>query len=156
MSDGFTIAAGSYTPTIFTCPKCGETIDSSAESCRFCGEKVDPEAAMQAALLLSRINQACSDASYMKSTALAVPVFFVLRFVPFLSVLGLIGFVGLNFTIPIWSVRWWFKYGRIESTDAEFRKARTTVKIAGIAVTATLLLFVVVPLLLTLVPLLFR
>jgi hypothetical protein len=145
MSDGFTIAAANYAPTIFTCPKCGETIDSSAEACRFCGEKVDPAAAQQAALELAKVNQACSDASYMKSTAFAIPVFFLLRFLPFVSMMGLIGFVGLSFAVPIWSLRWWFRYGKLISTDEEFLKARTTVKYAGFAVTAILVLLVVGP-----------
>jgi hypothetical protein len=145
MSNGFTVAAGSLAPTIFTCPKCSETIDSSAPACRFCGEKVDPEAAQQAAILLAKINQGCSEASYMKSTALAIPVFFVLRFLPFMALLGLIGFVGLSFVIPFGALRWWFKYGRLTSTDADFLKARTTVKIVGFAVTAVLLLLVIGP-----------
>jgi hypothetical protein len=88
MSDGFSIGAALGEPSIFDCPNCKETIDANAETCRFCGMKVDREAALKAAALLARINQACSDASYMKSTALALPVFFVLRFVPFISFVG--------------------------------------------------------------------
>lgn len=79
MSDRFTIGAAMGEPTIFECPACKETIDAKAETCRFCGVAVDHESAHKAAALMAKVNQACSDASYMKSTALALPVFFALR-----------------------------------------------------------------------------
>jgi len=145
MSDGFTIGAASYASTLFPCPKCNETIDNTAETCRFCGQAVDHVAALQAAELLSRVNQAVSDASYMKSCALALPVFFVLRYVIFLSGLGGIGFLGLSIALPIWALRWWSKYGAIQSGDAEFVRARKTVKIAGISAFAAFILLVAVP-----------
>lgn len=145
MSDGFTIGAAMNAPTIFECPHCKETIDSTADSCRFCGAKVDHEAAQKAAVLMARINQACSDASYLKSTSLTISVFFLLRFLPFVSPLGMVGFVGLSFAVPIWAIRWWLKFGNIVTEDAEFRKARTTVKVAGIAVAIVLVVLVILP-----------
>jgi uncharacterized membrane protein len=104
---------------------------------------VDHEAARKAAELLAKINQACSDASYLKSTALTVPVFLLLRFVPFISNVGAIGFVGLLFVIPLWALRWWIKYRRIVTTDGDFLKARRTVTIAGMVVAILLALLVV-------------
>jgi predicted RNA-binding Zn-ribbon protein involved in translation (DUF1610 family) len=145
MSDGFTIGTASYASTLFSCPKCNETIDNTSQSCRFCGEPVDYAAAVKAAELLSKINQACSDASYMKSCAFALPVFFVLRYVIFLSGLGGIGFIGLSIGIPVWALRWWLKYGNITTDDAEFLRARKTVKVAGICATAAFLLLVILP-----------
>jgi hypothetical protein len=145
MSDGFTVGAASYASTIFQCPKCNETIDSTAQSCRFCGQPVDHEAAVKAAQLLSKINQACSDASYMKSSALTLPVFFVLRFVPFVSMVGMVGFIGLSIGIPIWALRWLLKFGAITTDDADFLRARKTVKIAGISAFVLFLLLVIAP-----------
>jgi hypothetical protein len=106
---------------------------------------VDREAAQKAALLMAKINQACSDASYMKSTALALPVFFLLRFAPIISMLGIIGFIGLLIGIPVWALRWALKFGAITSDDADFIRARKTVKIIGIIVTILLVFFAIVP-----------
>jgi hypothetical protein len=142
MSDGFTVGAAMGEPTIFECPNCKETIDAKAENCRFCGAKVDRDAALMAAAVLSRVNQACSDASYMKSTAFALPVFFVLRFVPFLSGLGSLGFTVLLVVIPLWALRWWFKYRKIETDDADFCRARRSVLVTGIVVSCLLVIFV--------------
>jgi hypothetical protein len=148
MSDGFAIGAASYASTLFQCPKCNETIDNTAETCRYCGQPVDDAAAVKAAELLSKINQACSDASYMKSCALALPVFFVLRYVIFLSMLGGIGFIGLSIGIPVWALRWWLKYGRIADDDPEFLRARKTVMFAGIGASILFVVFVIAPFLL--------
>jgi len=44
--------------------------------------------------------------------------------------------------VPIWSLIWLSRYRRIETDDAEFLKARGTVKWIGIIVTAVLVVFV--------------
>ena len=148
MSGGFTIGAAMGEPTIFDCPNCKETIDARAETCRFCGAKVDHEAARTAAALMARINQACSDASYMKSTALALPVFFLIRFVPFIAPVGGIGFWGLLVALPVWAMIWLIRYRGVVSEDADFRKAQKTVKWVGTIVAGLLILFVVVTMIL--------
>jgi hypothetical protein len=130
-------------PTIFQCPNCKETIFSTADSCRFCGAKVDHEAASRDAELLAKINQGCSDASYMRSTALTLPVFFVFRFVPFISGFGVIGFPVLALVIPVWALRWWLMYAGITTQDSDFLRARRTVKAIGIIVPIILVIFVV-------------
>jgi hypothetical protein len=145
MSDGFTIGAALNAPTIFQCPNCNETIDSTADSCRFCGVKVDHEAGSKAALVMAEINQACSDASYMKSCALALPVFFLLRFVPFLSFMGTVGFIGLLIVLPVWALRWWLKFAGIATEDSDFLRARNTAKITGIIFLLLFVLLVIAP-----------
>lgn len=148
MSDGFTIGAASYASTIFPCPKCNETIDNTAETCRFCGQPVDHAEALKAAELLSKINQAVSDATYMRTSALTLPVFFVLRLIPFVSMLGGIGFIGLSLAIPVWALSWWLKFGAIETNDADFIRSRKAVKGAGISVSVVLVFLVIAPFLL--------
>jgi hypothetical protein len=132
-------------PTIFECPNCGETIDVSAETCRFCNAPVDRPLALHRAMILARVNQACSDATYLRSCALALPVFFVARFVPFFSWLGTLAFVALCFVIPVWAVIWWSRFSEVESQDPDYIKSRKAVKIAGISVAVVLLLFVILP-----------
>jgi hypothetical protein len=139
MSDGFTIGAAMGEPTIFECPVCKETIDAKAETCRFCGVKVDHEAALRAAEVLAKVNQACSDASYMRSTALTLPVFLALRFVPFIALLGTVGFDGVTLITPFWALRWWLKYGGLKTNDSDFRLARNRVKWIGIIMSCVLI-----------------
>jgi len=142
MSDGFTVGAGLAASTLFECPKCNETIDSSAAACRFCGTTVDHQAALQAAAVLSRVNQACSDAKYIRSTALVIPVFFVLRFLPFFGAVGLVGLCGLTVAMPFWALRWWIKFGKLDSRDPEYRASRNTVRAIGLIVSVLLAILV--------------
>ncbi len=153
MADGLILEGPSEDLNIFECPNCKQTIDSSADVCRFCGAKVDHEAAQKAAHLLARIDQACSDASVLRNAAV----------VAFLLVLGivysllraarlvlLIGFenevLGISFLVlilaapfPIWSLRWWTKYANITSDDEDFQDARGIVRSTG----STALIFTV-------------
>lgn len=131
MSDGFTIGAAMAEPTIFQCPSCRETIDANAGSCRFCGATVDRESALKAARALAEINQACSDASNIRITALTIPVFFLVRYIPFFGWAGTIGFWCLLLFVPIWAGLWLFKYRSILTDDADFLRARKTVKWTG-------------------------
>lgn len=132
-------------PDIFECPHCGETIEVSAESCRFCGAAVDRPLALHRAMILAKVNRACSDATYMRSCALALPVFFVLRFVPFFNWLGTLGFVALCFVIPVWAMIWWSRFSDLESEDPDYVKSRKAVRVAGIGVGIVLLVLVILP-----------
>lgn len=135
-------------PSIFECPTCGETIDVSAETCRFCNAPVDRPLAMHRAMILAKVNRACSDATYMRSCALALPVFFVVRFLPFFSWAGTLGFVVLSFAIPVWAIVWWSRFSDLESEDPDYTKSRKAVRTAGIMVGIVLLVFVIFPFLL--------
>jgi hypothetical protein len=109
----------------------------------FLRRAVDRDIALKSAALLAKVNQAISEANYMRTVALSIPVFFLLRFVPFISMLGMLGFYGITIALPIWGVVWWFRYNALEYDDAEFKKARRTVMIATIVVAAVFLLLVV-------------
>ena len=145
MADGLILEGPSEDLNVFECPNCKQTIDTSADVCRFCGAKVNHEEAEKAAHLLARVDQACSDASVLRNTAV----------VAFLLVLGivysllraarlvlLIGFqnelLGISVLVlilsapfPIWSLRWWTKYTRLPSDDEDFKDARVTVRSTG-------------------------
>src|SRR6185437_16783170 len=132
-------------PTIFECPQCGETIDVSVETCRFFSMPVDRPLALHCAIILAKVNRACSDGTTLRICAVSLPVFYILRFVPFLSMLGLAGFIGLSFAIPVWAVVWWARFGEIDSKDPDYIRSRKAVRIAGIVVSMVLLFFVIAP-----------
>jgi hypothetical protein len=80
----------------------------------------------------------------MRSTALALPVFFVLRYLPIVSMIGFVGFFGLLIAVPVWALIWWLKYGNLAYiNDAEFARARTSVTWTGVVVSALFVIFVV-------------
>ena len=140
---------------VFDCPKCGQTIDATADVCRFCGAKIDHEAAQQAAHLLARIDLACSDASYLRNTAVVVLclppgiLLGLMRAPRFIRDVGfqntLMGFCVLVLLVaspfPLWCLRWWTKYASLTSDDDEFQNARKMVKAVGTGTASALLAF---------------
>lgn len=133
------------TPYLFNCPQCGEIIDVSAETCSFCGTPVDRPVAVHRAVIFAKVNRACSEATYIRSCALALPLFFVVCCIPHLGILGFLGLVGLSLAIPVWAAIWWARFSALESNDSDYTKSRKAVKIAGIAASLVLLLLVFAP-----------
>lgn len=125
---------------VFPCPNCKETIDTSAEFCRFCGAPVDAGAAEKDAEILALVNQACSDAGYLKIMAIGVPIAFVVGLLPFVSLLGALALTFLCFAVPGMCIRWWIKFKGIQSDESDFRRARGIV--IGISVVSVILVIV--------------
>jgi hypothetical protein len=97
------------------------------QQCPFCSNPIDHAAAEAAAAETSRISQACSDASFLKIMLGLLLPFAGLIFFPFLGLAGLTGFVLMKYAVPVMTIRWWIKYGRLKSDDPDLRKARKTV-----------------------------
>ena len=118
-------------PQTFPCPNCKEIINDSMASCRYCNAPVDPQAAAAAAELQGRVNQACSDASYLKTAALVMWAFLGLSFIPFVPLVGwafLLTFVA----VLVMTVRWQLKFGRIKTDDPDYPRARRSKNLAAL------------------------
>jgi len=76
-------------PRTFRCPDCNEMINDSMTECRYCSTPVDPGIAAMIADRQDKTNRACSDASYLKTAAIAMMVFLGLSLIPFLPVVYL-------------------------------------------------------------------
>ena len=76
---------------------------------------------------MARVNQSCSDASYLKVMAIAILVAFVLSFAPFVGFPGYWGSIFLLFAVPVMLVRWWVKFGSLQTNESDFSRARGTV-----------------------------
>ncbi len=116
---------------VFPCPNCNETINTSMQQCTFCSAPIDPAAAQQAAEKTAKISQACSDASYLKIMAGCALTFFISRFFPFLSLVGIVGFAFLEIAIPVMTIRWWLKYRSIKTDDPDFVQAKLSASYVG-------------------------
>ncbi len=137
MAEGFSLSSA---VRVFPCPNCKETINTSIQQCPFCSAQIDHSAAETAAEAFGKLNQAYSDASYLKIMAGSAFTFFLLRFVPFLSLIGIVGFMFLEAAIPVMAIRWWVKFGSIKTDDLDFARARRTAMGIGIGAILFLLL----------------
>jgi hypothetical protein len=108
-------------PSILACPSCGQMIYSDSTKCRFCSAEIDPVAAAAGAALQKKVNDACNLAKVTRHMATSMWVFFVLGFIFGFARFGvLVLFVG----VPVSLILWQIKYGRLQTTDPDFKKAR--------------------------------
>jgi hypothetical protein len=131
----------SSTVQVFPCPNCCQTINTSIQQCPFCSASIDRAAAEESAAITSKVSQACSDASYLKIMLGILIPFGLSILTPFLGLIGIVGFVFIKYAVPVMTIRWWIKYGRIKTTDSDFRSARGTVILVS-AISFLILLFV--------------
>ena len=110
-------------PRTFRCPNCNEMINDSMTQCRFCSVPVDPGVAQLVADRQEKANQAYSDASYLRSAAIAMYVFLGLSFIPFLPAVFW-GFVGAFFVVIVLLIRWQVRYGSLVTNDTDYESAR--------------------------------
>jgi Ca2+/Na+ antiporter len=110
-------------PRTFRCPNCNEMINDSMTVCRFCSVPVDPGVAQLIADRQEKANQAYSDASFLRTAAIAMYVFFGLSFVPFLPIVSW-GTLIVFFVVIFLLVRWQLRYGSLITDDADYKTAR--------------------------------
>jgi hypothetical protein len=127
MANSLSLTSTAGNAGIIECPVCKQTIDASATQCRFCSAPIDPAAAEAAAETMARVNQACSDASFLRTMAISILVFLGVMFIPFMTWLGICGYYFLMFAVPFMTIRWWVKFHAIRCDDRDFKRARTTV-----------------------------
>jgi hypothetical protein len=116
--------------------------------CRFCSVPIDPGVAQLVADKQEKVNQAVSDASYLRTTAIAMYVFLGLSFVPILPVVDW-GFVIIFVVVIVLLIRWQIKFSGLVTSDVDYKKARRSWLISLVLlVVAVPLGFIVRPLIL--------
>jgi len=134
-------------PRTFRCPNCNEMINDSMTQCRYCSTPVDPAVGAMIADRQEKTNQACSDASYLRTAAVAMFVFLGLSMVPFLPVVYW-GFLITFFVVVVLLIRWQVKFGSLITNDADYQRARRSKNVALLLLIAAAPLgFIIRPLL---------
>ncbi len=141
MAYDLSLSSSNSNTGVFECPSCKQTIDASAPNCRFCSTPIDPVVAEAAAVKMAKVNQACSDASFLRTMAIGMLVFLGIMFVPFMSLLGICGYYFLMFAVPFMSIRWWIRFNAVRADDSDFKRARTTVIVVSVLCALPLLNF---------------
>ncbi len=130
-------------PQTFPCPNCNEIINDTMQTCRFCSAPVDPQAAASAAENQSRVNRACSDASFLRTAAAAMFVLLSLSVVPFISLITYLGFIVTFFVVLVLIIRWQINFGRLQTSDPDYRRAKRLRTVALILWLVAIPLFVI-------------
>jgi len=115
-------------------------INDSMTQCRFCSVPVDPAVAQLIAERQEKANQAYSDASYLRTAAIAMYVFFGL------SMLLAFFFWGLLitfFVVIVLLIRWQVRFGALVTDDEDYKRARKSWWISLVLLLGVPLIFVV-------------
>ena len=129
-------------PRTFRCPNCHEMINDSMTECRFCSVPVDPGVAQLIADRQEKANHAYSDASYLRTAAIAMYVFFGLSLVPLLG-FAFWAFLITFIVVIVLLVRWQIRYRGLITDDADYKKARRSWWISLVLLLAVPVIFVV-------------
>ena len=111
-------------PRTFRCPNCNEMINDSMTQCRYCSVPVDPAVAQLIADRQEKANQAYSDASFLRTSAIAMYVFLGLSWLPLLPFLFFIGFLIVFVIVIVLLIRWQIRYATLVTDDADYKSAR--------------------------------
>lgn len=126
-------------PRTFRCPNCNEMINDSMQQCRFCSVTLDPGIVALTAERQEKANQAYSDASFLKTAAIAMFAFLGLSLIPIIPLVYW-GFLATFVVVLILLIRWQVKFGNLQTSDADYKLARRSKN------TALILLLVAIPL----------
>ena len=116
-------------PRTFPCPNCKEMINDSMKQCSFCSVPLDPGVAQLIADKQERANQAYSDASYLRSAAIAMYVFLALSFIPYIPLVSW-GFLGVFIVVTVLLFRWQIRFGSLQTDDADYQTARRSWRVS--------------------------
>jgi hypothetical protein len=122
----------SFSPRTLRCPSCNEMINESVKQCSYCSVPIDPGVAQLIADKQQKANQACSDASYLRTATIAMYVFLVVSLVPFIPLVSL-AFTIVFVVVVILLVRWQVRFGGLTISDPDFETARRSWKTSLIA-----------------------
>ena len=111
-------------PRTFRCPNCSEMINDSMTQCRYCSVPVDPAVAALIAERQEKANNAYSDASFLRTAAIAMYVFLGLSWSPLVPFIFFFGLLITFFVVIILLVRWQIRYASLISDDPDFKSAR--------------------------------
>jgi Ca2+/Na+ antiporter len=110
-------------PQTYPCPNCNEIINDTMGKCPHCSTLLDPQAAAVAGENQSKVNQAVSDASYLKTAAVVMWVFLGLSFIPVIPVVGW-AFLFTFVVVLVMIIRWQVKFGGIKTNDPDYPRAK--------------------------------
>lgn len=109
---------------VFRCPSCKELVNNTLTACPHCAAVLESQTISDSIDAQDRVNKAYNAASNVRILAGAMWMAFFFSFIPFIGIIGGIGFYIAFIGVPIMFVVWWIRYGGIPKTDPEMKDAR--------------------------------
>ena len=113
----------SFSPRTLRCPNCNEMINESVKQCNYCSVPLDPGVAQLLADKQEKANQACSDASYLRTATIAMYAFLALSLIPFIPLVS-VAFTIVFVVVVVLVIRWQIKFSGLPTSDTDYQAAR--------------------------------
>lgn len=112
------------------CPNCARLLELELEQCPFCRELIGEEYKIIGTVLTALETQACSLANTISTGDPAVIFFLAWDALGWFVGIGWLGgFFLLNMMLTLAAIgRWFWRYGRLPLDNAEFRKAKRSMR----------------------------
>jgi len=107
----------------FRCPNCNEMISDRMKECAYCAVQLDDAIVALVAERQEKTNRACSDASFLRTSAMAMFVFLGISFIPLLG-LAYYAFLITFVAVLVMLVRWQVKFGGLITSDEDYKLAK--------------------------------
>ncbi|HEY0657072.1 MAG TPA: hypothetical protein VGD05_01285 [Pyrinomonadaceae bacterium] len=109
---------------VFQCPNCQQFINNQTTTCKYCSVSLDAQTISAAVESQDYVNDAYNSASNLRILAGVLVTAFFVRLIPFISIFGNVLFLIIFFGLPLLLIFWQIRYGRIKTTDKEFKQAK--------------------------------
>lgn len=113
----------------FPCPSCQQIITDDLQQCRYCGAPVDKAIAQAAADTQDKVNQAYSDASFLRTAAVGMWILLAISLLPFVPFVYY-GFIFTFFVVIFLFVRWQVRFPNVNTADPDYAKAKRNKNVA--------------------------
>jgi uncharacterized membrane protein len=108
----------------FPCPNCQQFINNTMTACKYCSASLEAYDVSGLVQEQERVNDAYNTANNARILAGSLVTFFFARFIPFLGLIALIGFIICLFALPFLLIYWQIRYGRIKTSDTAYHEAK--------------------------------
>lgn len=109
---------------VFRCPGCKELVNNTMAACPHCSLSLEGQTIKDSIEVQDRVNNAYNSASNVRILAGAMWMAFFFSFIPFIGIIGRIGFWLAFVGVPIALIVWLIRYGRIPKTEPEIKDSR--------------------------------
>jgi Ca2+/Na+ antiporter len=106
---------------------------------------VDPGVAQLIADRQEKANQSYSDASYLRTAAVALYVFLLVSYVPLIGWIFGWGFLVTFIVVLVLLIRWQVRFGSLVTNDADYLKARRSWRLSLILWIIAIFLGFIIP-----------
>jgi len=134
---------GQSEPQVFSCPKCGEMINTSMAQCVYCNAPVDPQWATWASKAQATIASAFNHANNIMLAARGMAVLLVATYFPCGGNIAAIALIAMIFVFPILVLIWFSKYQwnlqGIDKNHDDLKQSRKRILKAAIVYGVTLI-----------------